>query len=306
MTNALNEAHVETWGTGKRKGARWHGSYIKRLLTNEAVVGTFTPHRAIKNATGRKREPQQPIEGYFPAVVDRDVFARVSAQAKARAARGRHADNTPKSIFAGLLRCARCGDTVVRVVKSNRRGRYVYFVCSKAHSRAGCAYVTMNCENAESAVIENAHRIVYQAPRGRDTSEIDAEIERRENEVFAGEDVAQELAELAATEKSEAARQRLRECEAELKEHRDQLRHLRARRDTLASASVLRRLEAIEQALEKKPLNISETNRVLKQAVRKIVMDTERGALTFHWHHADEPSDPIHFAWPRENRRAPE
>jgi hypothetical protein len=28
-----------------------------------------------------------------------------------------------------------------------------------------------------------------------------------------------------------------------------------------------------------------------------IVMDTERGTLTFHWHNADEPSDPIHFAW---------
>jgi hypothetical protein len=47
IANALNEAQVETWGTGKRKGARWHSSYIQRLLTNEAVVGTFTPHRAI-------------------------------------------------------------------------------------------------------------------------------------------------------------------------------------------------------------------------------------------------------------------
>jgi hypothetical protein len=141
---------------------------------------------------------------------------------------------------------------------------------------------------------------------GATPAEIEAEIERRENEVFAGEDVAQELAELAATEKSEAARRRLRECEAELKEHRDQLRHLRARRDTLASASVLRRLEAVEQALKKKPLNVSETNRVLKQAVSKIVMDAKWGTITFYWHHADEPSYPIKFAWPRENRRAAE
>ena len=33
------------------------------------------------------------------------------------------------------------------------------------------------------------------------------------------------------------------------------------------------------------------------QAVSKIVMDTARGSLTFHWHHADEPADPIYFAW---------
>jgi hypothetical protein len=83
----------------------------------------------------------------------------------------------------------------------------------------------------------------------------------------------------------------------EFEEAEEHLRHLRARRDTLASASVLRRLEAIEQALTQKRLNVGETNRVLKQAVSKIVMDTERGTLTVHWHHADEPSDPIHFAW---------
>ena len=41
ITSALNEAQVETWSIGKRKGgARWHSSYIQRLLTNEAVVGT--------------------------------------------------------------------------------------------------------------------------------------------------------------------------------------------------------------------------------------------------------------------------
>ena len=154
ITSALNEAQVETWSIGKRKGgARWHSSYIQRLLTNEAVVGTFTPHRAIKTATGRKREPQQPIEDYFPAVVDRDVFVRVSAQAKARSARGRHAGNTPKSVFTGLLRCVRCGDVATRVVKSSGRGKYIYLICSKAHSRAGCEYVTARYDDAEDALV---------------------------------------------------------------------------------------------------------------------------------------------------------
>ena len=60
---------------------------------------------------------------------------------------------------------------------------------------------------------------------------------------------------------------------------------------------MLRRLEAIKQALTQKRLNVSEANRALKQAVSKIVMDTARGSLTFHWHHADEPSDPLYFAW---------
>ena len=186
ITNALNEAKAETWdAAGKRKGARWHSSYIQRLLTNEAVVGTFTPHRAIKTATGRKREPQQPIDDYFPAVVDRDLFARVSAQAKARSARGRYADNAPKSVFAGLLRCARCGDLVTRVVKSSRGAQYIYLICSRAHARAGCEYVAARYNDAEDALARNARWLVDEAPRGRDTADIEVEIQLKENGIWA-------------------------------------------------------------------------------------------------------------------------
>jgi hypothetical protein len=241
---------VETWGVGKRKGgARWHSSYIQRLLTNEAVVGTFTPHRSIKTATGRKREPQQPIEEYFPAVIDRDFFARVSAQAKARSARGRHAGNIPKSVFTGLLRCARCGDIVTRVVKASGHGKYIYLICSKAHARSGCEYVTARYGDAEDALAGNVKQLVDEAPRGRDTAEIEAEIQHKETLVWVLEDEAEELADIAATEKSEVARRRLREREQELVEIREHLRLLRTRRDTLATASVQRRLAAIEKAV---------------------------------------------------------
>ena len=241
IAHHLNATRVEPWGQGGRKAKHWHSSYIQKLMTSPAVIGTFTPHKEIKTATGRKREPQQPIEGYFPAVVDRDVFARVSAQAKARSARGRHADNTPKSVFAGLLRCARCGDTVIRVVKSSKaRGRYVYLVCSKAHARAGCEYLAARYDYAESALARNAKRIVEEAPRGRDTAEIEAEIQLKKNLVWALVDQAEELADIAATEKSEAARRRLRERERELEETREHVRLLRVRRDTLASANVRR------------------------------------------------------------------
>jgi hypothetical protein len=46
-------------------------------------------------------------------------------------------------------------------------------------------------------------------------------------------------------------------------------------------------------ALARPQIDIEET----PQAVSKIVMDTARGSLTSHWHQADEPSDPIYFAW---------
>jgi hypothetical protein len=134
----------------------------------------------------------------------------------------------------------------------------------------------------------------------------EAEMPLTENLVFALEDEAEELADIAATEKSEVARRRLREREKELEDAREHVRLLRARRDILASDSVPRRLEAIEKALTRKRLNVSEVNKVFKQAVSKIVMDVAWGMLTFHWHHAEDPSEPLTFAWPREERQAAE
>jgi hypothetical protein len=173
-------------------------------------------------------------------------------------------------------------------------------------ARAGCEYVTARYGDAEDALARNARQLVDEAPRGRDTAEIEAEIQIKENTVWAVEDEVKELADIAATEKSEAARRRLREREQELAEAREHIRLLTARRDTLASASVLRRLTAIEKALTARPLNVSDVNKALKQAVSKIVMDTDWGTLTFYWHHAEDPSEPITFAWPREERRAAE
>jgi hypothetical protein len=190
----------------------------------------------------------------------------------------------------------------VRVAK----GDYAYLVCSKAHARAGCKYLAARYDYAESALTRNAKRLVDEAPRGRETADIEAEMQLKENLVFVLEHEAEELADIAATEKSDIARRRLREREDELEEARGHVRLLRARRDTLASASVLRRLGAIEKALTQKPLNVSDVNKALKQAVSKIVMDTDWGTLTFYWHHAEDPSEPITFAWPREERRAAE
>ena len=102
----LNEQGTPTWGgRGKqRKAECWHRSYVKKLSTNSAVVGTFTPYQRLTDPNGkRKRKPLDPIEIYFPAVVDRDLFERVASRALATAPRGRNATIEPASI---LLECS--------------------------------------------------------------------------------------------------------------------------------------------------------------------------------------------------------
>jgi DNA invertase Pin-like site-specific DNA recombinase len=289
----LNERQVGTWGGVKRKAAFWHSSYIQKLLVNPAVLGTFTPHKVTKNASGgRTRKPMDAIEGYWPAVIDADLFGRVSAQVSTTAARGRNAGVEPRSIFAGLLKCPRCGSSVVRVSK----GAQVYLVCSRANARAkGCKYQAVRYANVEQAVTANAKAIIGDAPRGLETPELERKIQGQDTEVSALLDETRELVALAIRDKSEAASIRLRERELELEVARERLRELRTQRDTLAKPNVERRLTAVQEALTRKKINVSQTNKALKQAVRIIVMNPEEATLAIHWHHAKEPSAPFPF-----------
>ena len=55
IAQRLNAEGVPTFGgRGKQRRAdAWHRTYIKKLLTNSAVVGTFTPHQRRTDAQGK-------------------------------------------------------------------------------------------------------------------------------------------------------------------------------------------------------------------------------------------------------------
>ena len=51
----------------------------------------------------------------------------------------------------------------------------------------------------------------------------------------------------------------------------------------------------MRETLSSQPLDIRAANKALRQAISYVVMDAEDGTLTAHWHHAEQPSDPIYF-----------
>jgi DNA invertase Pin-like site-specific DNA recombinase len=288
----LNEQGIPTWGGrgNQRRAECWHRSYVKKLLTNSAVGGTFTPHQRLTDAKGtRKRKPLDPIEGYFPAVVDRELFERVASRVCAPAARGRNAKTVPASIFAGVLRCPSCGGVVTRAAK----GDHVYLVCSRANRRGvkACRYLAVRYHDVEHAVRDNIEAIVYDAPRGLGTEEMDRQIEGLEELVSKRSEQANALADELAVERSEVVRRRLKEKEAELERAKEALRDLRARRDALAAPYVHRRLETLKDALSQYPLSIALANKALKEAVSQIVLDPEAAMLSIHWHHTTVSTD---------------
>jgi hypothetical protein len=298
----LNQQGVDTWGRRIRKATHWHRSYIKKILSNRAVVGTFTPHTTTRDSRGvRRRSPGAPIDNYFPPVVSRDLFEQVASSIAAVAPRGRHSNGTVRSVFAGLLKCDRCGSTVTRVSK----GKHVYLVCTRANAKAsGCEYRSVPYGQAEGALRRSADIIIELAPRGRNTAEIQDQIERLDVLTDVLVDQARDLADEYMSAKSSALRRRLREKEAELERAMDDLRSLRERRDALTTTMVALRLSTMHEALKQEPFNVKAANAALKQAIKKMVMHPEDGRLDIHWHHSEEPQDVMfhtkRFLWDRE------
>jgi hypothetical protein len=288
----LNEAKVDTWGAGGWKAKYWHRSYVRKILANKVTIGIFTPHRVVKveGKRAKQRIAEEPIAHRFPAVVDRELFERVNARISTTEARGKNAGAPTRSVFAGVMRCQHCDGNVTRVSK----GQYVYLVCAAAHAKAGThPYESVPYVEAVKAFRGGLMRTLDEAPRGKDTAEWDAEIERLSVEVDAGEDAVNELLELAIADKSRAARQRLQDIERELDEQREALRKAAERRDALTSTNVKVRLDAVQKAFTTEPMDTEAANKALRGAVSRMVMRPQVGTLEILWHHVDEPQDTL-------------
>lgn len=284
----LNETGVDTWGAGGWKAKYWHKSYVRKILSNVAVVGVFVPHRAPKAEAGTKqtRTPLEPIANVWPAAIERELFDQVQSILETVASRGRNAGKIARSIFAGVMRCHRCGDTVTRVSK----GKHQYLVCSGANV-GKCTYETVPYQEAEDELVHVAARMLHEAPRGRETAKLDAEIRQLETELDAADDLIRDLLDELSIGKSTAVRTKLREAEAERADVETRLRDRRERRDRMTSANVKARLEAVERELTKTSLDVAETNKALRAAVRKMVIWAAEGRLEVWWHHSDTPQE---------------
>jgi hypothetical protein len=132
---------------------------------------------------------------------------------------------------------------------------------------------------------------IEQAPRGKNTAEIEREIDGLQAYLDATVTDIQELLRARIEDKSAAAQRALREAEEKYETIADTLRDRRDRRDALASANVTARLTAVREALTAEPMDTEGANKALRAAVRRMVMGLAEGTLEIHWHHADEPQE---------------
>jgi DNA invertase Pin-like site-specific DNA recombinase len=125
---------------GAWKPARgWRNSYINKLLhNNRALLGEFQPHKKVEG----KRVPEgEPIPGYFPAIIEPELFHQVQAAIQHnREKKGNSGGrNGPVSnLFGHLVKCPRCGGPMAFMDKGRPPKGGSYLVCDTARRGLGC------------------------------------------------------------------------------------------------------------------------------------------------------------------------
>lgn len=288
IAEALNADRVPTFG----KAAHWQRSYVKKVLENPAVTGTFTPHEVNhdEDSGRRTRAPLQPVEGYYPAVIDPETFASVQRRATGRTHRA-HGGKVA-SLVAGLCKCPLCGGAMTRVSKGPNGGR-PYFVCAKAKEGAGCEYHAVRQERIEDALVGDAEWLIGTAPSGDDT--LDRQVQEIETLISVTQDEGAKLVRELARRSSKIVRDRIAEIDAELERLMKVQKELYQRSATEAGPALANLHERLFEALTADPLDIARANAHMRQAFSEIVVDYKSGYLRLKWKVGGTTS--IFFMW---------
>ncbi|WP_454882415.1 recombinase family protein [Sphingomonas oryzagri] len=138
IAKRLNQEGVGTFG----RAAGWHSSYIQKILTSTTVLGEMQTGR---KARGAPRElVGDPIQNYYPAVVDADLYARAHHSMAGRSRRVGGKGRRLVNIFSGLGRCDACQSIMTfrgKGLKLRATGEWVnedYLVCDSYQRGRGC------------------------------------------------------------------------------------------------------------------------------------------------------------------------
>lgn len=130
ITRKLNETKTPTFGKSKC----WYHSYVRKILSTPAVIGTFQPaHEVFVDGKRKPEADGEPIEEYFPPVIDKATFYRVK---RSRPGVSGRKGKPPANILAGLVRCAKCDSAMHYCGKGSNRKSYLF--CDNARRKGGC------------------------------------------------------------------------------------------------------------------------------------------------------------------------
>ena len=139
------------------KKAMWSPVSVTRILTNEIYTGVLiqgksgTPNYKVKKVMPKDEEEWIRVEDSHPAIVCREDFENVQMimQRDIRIA----PDEEAVYPFSGYLKCADCGQNMVRKHYRSSDCDYTYFICSTRKAKKGCSTHTIREEALTDAVL---------------------------------------------------------------------------------------------------------------------------------------------------------
>jgi DNA invertase Pin-like site-specific DNA recombinase len=290
IAHLLNQEGVPPFGDGERRAELWHRSYVKKVLENPAVIGTFTPHSTRRVGVKKVKDALAPIPGYFPTIISPNDFKRVNeARSDNPAPRMRAESGEVSNVLAGLAECPLCASRMTRVNKG-RKGGTPYLVCTKAKGGAGCEYKQVKLDLVENAIRHAGPRsLVHDVPSG-DTGLDEQIAAAQRNWDGVSTSIANIAEEIATGNKSPALRRRLAEYErmlGEIEDQREEWSRLASRGNKRAIARAVKGLETV---FADGRATVTSVNKALHEAFARVVVDHRRGLLAFGWKHGGEPT----------------
>lgn len=152
LTKALNAEGVPTFG----RSSGWQTSYIAKILEAEAAYGRGQPHKKV---AGRRVPDGEPIDGYYPAVVDEELWWRARGARQSRYGGGGRKGEGFSNLLSGLCRCAACGSKLVFLNKGSPPKGGQYLQCDSVRRGLGCKSRAWRYDTAERVVLEHLTRL---------------------------------------------------------------------------------------------------------------------------------------------------
>jgi DNA invertase Pin-like site-specific DNA recombinase len=291
IAEALNREKVPMFGSG----AMWHRSYVSKVLTSPALIGTLVPREVVYEAGRRTRKALEAVEGYYPPVVSREEWEDLAARITAGVSQPPQRKGV-QNILAGLAECPLCGSAMTRVMKGTpTKGGRPKLVCTRAKVGAGCQYVAIDLPSLETAIREGLPRVLDSAPSGDPSIDAEVDLLRYDLEnVEAG--LSHLIDELRDRGRSPALSAAIIEQEALKGPLEAKLDEAIARQTRASAASQERRRRELEASLG---ATAEVLNAKLRATIGRVLPDWRDGHVRFRWLDGAESAESIMFAWPK-------
>ena len=266
-----------------RGGKHWVAAYVSKVLRSPATIGRFQPMRH----EGTERVPAgEPIEDYYPAVVDRETFEQVQeikgrgAGAAMKPSKGAATAN----LLAGLAVCPRCDATMTRLNKgaAQRRGGGPIWCASMRSEEPGAAIRPCRVTRLKTPSLRRRGQFAITMPSPDAGLETEWQrLQDVDDTLF--HEISRIMDAIKAVGHSAALLDTLKQLEDDRAVTNRQLVEVGERVTASLTNRTQNTVEKLVEGLEAEPRDVPEINATMRRLFEKVTVNWPQGYLQFHW-----------------------